>query len=80
MNFAKGNWGYYKNKQPTCGGYTAGKELYMKDTEIRALVALAKRNGIDTLGGLKAFYERMKQEGETLIETLARHTREVLGL
>lgn len=52
----------------------------MKDTEIRALVALATINGITTLGGLMAFYERMKQGNETLGETLARHTREVLGL
>ena len=52
----------------------------MKDTEIRALVALAEINGIRTLGGLKAFYERMKQSNETLGETLARHTRDVLGL
>ena len=51
----------------------------MKDTEIRALVALAEINGIRTLGGLKAFYERMREDGETLGETLARHTREVLG-
>lgn len=52
----------------------------MKDTEIRALVALAEINGIRTLGGLKAFYERMREGNETLGETLARHTREVLGL
>lgn len=52
----------------------------MKDTEIRTLVALATINGIYTLGGLKAFYERMRENNETLGETLARHTREVLGL
>ena len=52
----------------------------MKDTEIRALVALAEINGIRTLGGLMAFYERMREDGETLGETLARHTREVLGV
>ena len=52
----------------------------MKDTEIRNIERLAEINGIYTLGGLVAFYERMKQEGETLGETLARHTKEVLGL
>lgn len=52
----------------------------MKLTELRTLEALAEFNGIRTLGGLKAFYERMKQDGESLGETLARHTREVLGL
>lgn len=52
----------------------------MKDTEIRNIIKLAEMNGIDTMGGLMAFYERMKQGNETLGETLARHTREVLGL
>jgi hypothetical protein len=52
----------------------------MKDTEIRNLIKLAEINGIYTVKGLKAFYDRMKQEGETLGETLARHTKEVLGL
>lgn len=52
----------------------------MKDTEIRALITLATINCIYTMGGLMAFYDRMKQGNETLGETLARHTREVLGL
>lgn len=52
----------------------------MKDTEIRTLAALAAINGIYTVRGLMAFYERMKQGNETLGETLARHTREVLGV
>ena len=52
----------------------------MKDTEIRNIERLAEINGITTMGGLMAFYDRMKQEGETLGETLARHTREVLGI
>ena len=52
----------------------------MKATDIRTLVALAERNGITTIKGLMDFYSRMKQGNETLGETLARHTREVLGL
>ena len=52
----------------------------MKLTELRTLENLAKINGITTMGGLMAFYGRMKQEGETLTQTLSRHTREVLGL
>lgn len=41
---------------------------------------MARFNGLQTMGDLMAFYDRMKQEGETLGETLARHTREVLGI
>lgn len=52
----------------------------MKLTELRTLENLAKINGITTMGGLMAFYDRMKQEGETLTQTLTRHTKEVLGL
>ena len=52
----------------------------MKATEIRTLIALAEINGITTVKGLMAFYERMRENNETLGETLARHTREVLGL
>lgn len=51
----------------------------MKDTELRAIVKLAEMNGIYTVNGLMAFYQRMKEGEETLAETLSRHTREVLG-
>lgn len=52
----------------------------MKLTELITLENLAKINGIITVGGLMAFYDRMKQDNETLTQTLSRHTREVLGL
>lgn len=52
----------------------------MKLTELRTLENLAQINGIYTVKGLIAFYDRMKQDGETLTQTLSRHTREVLGI
>ena len=52
----------------------------MQATEIRNIERLARINGIYTVRGLYAFYDRMKRNDETLVQTLTRHTREVLGL
>lgn len=52
----------------------------MSATEMRTVATLAKINGITTMGGLIDFYKRMKQGNESVVETLARHTREVLGV